>query len=78
MDPVIFTGRVPVDELKHDKPAEYAEFVEGVDPSVRSDRIKGPAKPWIGKVARIVGLTALGIGMTLIVLIIYTMVFGYR
>jgi len=78
MDPVIFTGRVPLDELKHDKPGEYEEFVEGVDPGVRSDRIKGPAKPWIGKVARIVGLTALGIGMTLIVLIVYTMVFGYR
>jgi len=77
MDPVIFTGRVPVDELKHDKPGEYAEYVEGLDPSVRSDRIKGPAKPWIEKVARIVGLTALGIGMTLIVLIVYTMVFGY-
>ena len=27
MDPVIFTGRVTVDELKYDKPAEYEQLV---------------------------------------------------
>ncbi len=27
MDPVIFTGRVPIEELKHDKPDEYEQLV---------------------------------------------------
>jgi cytochrome b subunit of formate dehydrogenase len=78
MDPVIFTGRVPVEELKHDKPGEYEEFVAGKSDEELKGRVKGPAKPWIEKAARIVGFTALGIGTTLIVLIILTMVFGYR
>jgi cytochrome b subunit of formate dehydrogenase len=78
MDPVIFTGRVPLDELKHDKPAEYEEFVAGGGPEETNERIKGPAKRRIERAARIVGFTALGIGLSLIFLIIYTMVFGYR
>ena len=28
MDPVIFTGRVTLEELKHDKPREYERMVE--------------------------------------------------
>ncbi|MCU0302794.1 MAG: cytochrome c3 family protein [Thermoanaerobaculales bacterium] len=78
MDPVIFTGRVPLDELRHDKPGEYEEFVEGADEAVLAQRVKGPAKRRIEKAARIVGFTALAIGLTLIFLIVYTMVFGYR
>ncbi len=78
MDPVIFTGRVPVDELKHDKPAEYEEFIEGADDDELAARIKGPAKPRFERAARIFGFTALGIGLTLIFLIVFTMVFGYR
>jgi hypothetical protein len=78
MDPVIFTGRVAIDELKHDKPAEYEEFVLGVGPEDANPRIKGPAKQRIERAARIIGFTALGIGLTLIALIVYAMVFGYR
>jgi cytochrome b subunit of formate dehydrogenase len=78
MDPVIFTGRVPLDELKHDKPREYEEFFHGRRGEDFGGRVKGPAKPWIDKAAKIIGFTALGIGLTLIFLIVYTMVFGYR
>jgi cytochrome b subunit of formate dehydrogenase len=79
MDPVIFTGRVPLDELKHDKPREYEEFFHARrEEDFDEGRIKGPAKPWIEKGARIFGFTALAIGLTLIALIVYTMVFGYR
>jgi cytochrome b subunit of formate dehydrogenase len=78
MDPVIFTGRVPIDELKHDKPGEYEVFVEGASEEQLRGKVKGPAKKRFEKAARIFGFTALGIGLTLIFLIVYTMVFGYR
>ncbi len=78
MDPVIFTGRVPLEELKHDKPGEYEEFVEQADDATRAARIVGPAHPRTERLFRIFGFTALGIGLTLIFLIVYAMVFGYR
>jgi hypothetical protein len=75
MDPVIFTGRVPLEELKRDKPREYEALVasgelEGhmVDPYPRK----------LERAFRIFGFTALGIGLTLIGLIIYSMLFGYQ
>jgi len=78
MDPVIFTGRVPLDELRHDKPDEYREFVEQADEDARAARIVGPASPKAERWFRIFGFSALGIGMTLIFLIVYTMLFGYK
>ena len=78
MDPVIFTGRVPLDELRHDKPGEYEVFIEGKSEADLVGIIKGPAKKRIEKAARVVGFTALGIGLTLIFLIVYAMVFGYK
>ncbi|MHC4606242.1 MAG: cytochrome c3 family protein [Planctomycetota bacterium] len=71
MDPVIFTGRVPLEELKHDKPEEYAELAGG-------DRLVAPVPQGIERAFRIFGFVALGIGLTLIFLICYTMIFGYR
>jgi cytochrome b subunit of formate dehydrogenase len=78
MDPVIFTGRVPLDELRHDKPAEYEEFVEQASDEERTRRIVGPAAPRTERLYRIFGFTALFIGLTLIALIVFTMLFGYR
>jgi cytochrome b subunit of formate dehydrogenase len=78
MDPVIFTGRVAVEELKHDKPAEYEEFIGNASPEELEQRITGPANPRLQRIAKIFGFTALTIGLTLIALIVYTMLFGYR
>jgi cytochrome b subunit of formate dehydrogenase len=78
MDPVIFTGRVPVDELAHDKPGEFEEFVENATDEERAERVVGPASERFAKTAKIFGFTALGIGLTLIFLIVYSMLFGYR
>ena len=78
MDPVIFTGRVAVDELRHDKPAEYDEFIANATPEELAQRITGRASPRLEKAARIFGFTALAIGLTLIALIVFTMFFGYR
>lgn len=78
MDPVIFTGRVPIDELKHDKPEEYKELMELIEKDPDTWRVAGPAAPGLEKFARIVGFTALFIGLSLIGLIIYAVIFGYR
>jgi len=78
MDPVIFTGRVGVDELKHDKPGEFEEFIAGATPEELAQRITGRASPRLEKAAKIFGFTALAIGLTLIALIVFTMFFGYR
>ncbi len=68
MDPVIFTGRITLEELQHDKPAEYEELV-------RSGRLEEHLVPPMGapveRAFRIFGFIALAIGLTLIVLIIY-------
>jgi len=74
MDPVIFTGSMPLDELMHERPREYENLVaEG-----RLDEIKcDPPPRWFFVVAHLFGLTALTIGISLIVAIIYTMLFVY-
>jgi len=75
MDPVIFTGRVPIEEYRHDKPAEYEELVRRgeldkylVDPMPKS----------VEKGFRAFGFLALTIGLTLVALIAYSMIWGYR
>jgi hypothetical protein len=78
MDPVIFTGRVSIDELKHDKPEEYKDLMELIEKDPDTWRVAGPAAPQLEKFARIVGFTALTIGLSLIGLIIYAVIFGYR
>ncbi|MEJ2086048.1 MAG: hypothetical protein P8Y44_10290 [Acidobacteriota bacterium] len=75
LDPVIFTGRMPVDELKYDKPGEYERLVERGE--LDQDVVE-PIPQSMERIARIIGFTALFIGLTLIALIIWTMLFGYR
>jgi cytochrome b subunit of formate dehydrogenase len=74
MDPVIFTGTMPLDELKHERPREYAQLVaEG-----KLDEVKVPPTPrWFFVVSHIFGFTALAIGLSLVVSIIYSMIFLY-
>jgi cytochrome b subunit of formate dehydrogenase len=75
MDTVIFTGRIPVEELKIDRPREYEEMIE-------ARKLKGklvePLPPVVVKGMRIFGATALTIGIILILLIIWAEIFGYR
>ncbi|MGA7616109.1 MAG: cytochrome c3 family protein [Thermoanaerobaculia bacterium] len=75
MDPVIFTGRVPVDELQYDKPGEYADLVEA---GTLEEHLVGPISKPLERMVRIFGFTALGIGLVLIGLIVYAMIFAYR
>jgi cytochrome b subunit of formate dehydrogenase len=74
MDPVIFTGTMPLEELMHERPREYAELVA----SGKLDEIKVPPTPrWFFVISHVFGFTALAIGLTLVVSIIYSMVFLY-
>jgi cytochrome b subunit of formate dehydrogenase len=74
MDPVIFTGTMPLDELKHERPREYAELVA----AGKLEEIKVPPTPrWFFVISHIFGFTALAIGLSLVVSIIYSMIFLY-
>ena len=75
MDTVIFTGRVPVEEMKQDRPREYQELV---DSRKLKKHLVEPLPPVIVKTARIFGTIALITGLILILLIIYAVIFGYR
>ena len=75
MDPVIFTGRVPLEELKRDKPLEYERMkAEGK----LEERLVEPLPKEFETAAKVFGFTMLGIGLTIVGLILYTMLFGYR
>jgi cytochrome b subunit of formate dehydrogenase len=75
IDTVIFTGGVPLEEFKHDRPREYRELVE--KGKLEEHFMPAPV-PLAVKLWRRFGFTALGIGLLLVVLIIYAMVFAYQ
>jgi len=75
MDPVIFTGLVPVDELKYDKPGEYQEMLESGE---LEKHLVGPYPRSKERGLKIFGAAALTFGLILLSLIVYTMLFGYR
>ncbi len=75
MDTVIFTGRMPVEELKHDRPREYRELIRSRQ--IRKHLVE-PLPPYVVRGLKIFGTVALFIGLALILLIIYAEVFGYR
>jgi cytochrome b subunit of formate dehydrogenase len=75
MDPVIFTGQIPVDELKFDKPGEYEAMVESGE---LDDHLEEPYPEAKVRGLKIFGALALTFGLVLLGLIIYTMLFGYR
>ena len=75
MDIVIFTGRMTVEELKEDKPAEFEALVA----SGELEKNLGEPYPLIViKSIRFFAWTALFIGFSIVVLIIYAMIFAYR
>jgi cytochrome b subunit of formate dehydrogenase len=76
MDMVIFTGTVPLNEYRKDRPEAYAELKRTGELGKRVVK-KGPA----GKreaVIRVFGFLFLTVGVVLIGLIIYSVLFGYK
>ncbi len=75
MDPVIFTGRMTLTELRHDKPKYYEELVAS---GKLEELLAEPPSPGFVKAIKVFGFTALAVGFTLVGLIIYAMLFAYR
>jgi cytochrome b subunit of formate dehydrogenase len=75
MDPVIFTGRVPVEELKEDRPREYEALLESGE---LERNLVDPLPSYVVRGFKIFGAVALTIGLGLILLIVWAEVFGYR
>ena len=75
MDMAMFTGRVPVDELARERPRQYEELVA----SGELEKHVVPEAPkefrfW----AAVFGTLALITGFTLVLFILWSMIFGYR
>jgi hypothetical protein len=75
MDTVIFTGRMSLEELKLERPREYKHLVK--THQLRKHLVV-PLPPAMERTARIFGTIALTVGISIILLIIYAEIFGYR
>ncbi|MFV2071458.1 MAG: cytochrome c3 family protein [Thermoanaerobaculales bacterium] len=78
MDPVIFTGQVSLEELKHDKPGEYDELMASGSAEEIEAKLVDPFPKRGERALKVFGFIALGIGLSLVALIVYAMLFGYR
>ena len=75
MDPVMFTGTVPLKEFRKERPQEYEELVKTGQLEGRLTRAKSAE---FFHMARIFGISALVLGLSLIALILYAMILGYK
>jgi cytochrome b subunit of formate dehydrogenase len=75
MDLVIFTGRMPVKELKRDKPGEYEKLLQN---GTLEQYLVEPYQPIVIRTVRIFAWTALAMGFSIVIWIIYAMLFSYQ
>ena len=75
MDIVVFTGRLPVEELKRDKPMEYQSLVES---GTLEENLDVPYPPIVIRTIRAFAWMALAVGFGIVLWIIYAMLFAYR
>ncbi len=75
MDTTIFTGRMKLAELKRDKPREYEALVARGE---LEERLAEPHPPIVVKTIRMFAWMALAVGFSIVVWIIYAMLFAYR
>jgi thiosulfate reductase cytochrome b subunit len=75
MDTVIFTGRMSLEELKEERPREYAEMLKSR--KLKKNLVQ-PLPPPIVRSMRVFATVALLLGLSIILLIVYAEVFGYR
>jgi cytochrome b subunit of formate dehydrogenase len=75
MDTVVFTGRVDIEELKNDKPDEYAQLVATGE---LEKNLVDPLPDVVVTAIRVFAWIALGVGLAIVAAIIYAMVFAYK
>ena len=73
LDTVMFSGRMPLEEFKHERPREYEDLVAR---GKLEHVLRDPMHALITRGAKILGLSAVTIGLILVALILYAMVFG--
>lgn len=76
MDTVVFTGVAPLDEYKKDRPWEY-EMLKRTG-ELRKRVLKSHITRRWDITIRVFGFLFLGIGVLLVALIIYSVIFGYK
>jgi len=75
LDTVMFSGRMPLEELKHERPREYEDLVAS---GKLEEYLADPMPLVITRGGKILGLLAVTVGLTLVVLIIYAMLVGHQ
>lgn len=75
MDIVVFTGRMTVEELKHDKPLEYEAMVAS---GKLDEHLVEAYPPIVLRAVKTFGWIALIVGFSIVIWIIYAMLFAYR
>ena len=75
MDTVIFTGHMPLAELKRDKPLEYESLVAS---GKLESNLEEPQPEIVVKTIRFFAWIALSIGFSIVIWIIYAMLFAYK
>jgi len=73
LDPVIFTGRMPLERFRHERPLEYQRMV---DTGTLDDHIVGPPSEALTRLAHVFGFAALALGVWLAVLIFRALLGG--
>ena len=76
MDTVIFTGLVPLEEFKETRPREYEEMKKSG--KLKKVLVKQDLNPRWERTVKIFGSLFLAIGITIVILIIYSVLFGYK
>ena len=75
MDTVVFTGQMAVAELRRDKPREYDELVAS---GSLEEHLEQPHPEVVVHAIRIFAWAALTVGFSVVVWIIYAMIFAYK
>jgi cytochrome b subunit of formate dehydrogenase len=75
MDTIVFTGRMPLAELRRDKPREYATLLASGE---LEKHLAEPHPAIVVKAFRTFAWVALATGFSIILWIIYAMLFAYR
>ena len=76
MDTVIFTGLVPFEEFKKDRPREYKELKDSG--RLKKVMVKKESQSWYYNIIRTFGFLFLSFGLILVAFIIYSMLYGYK
>ncbi len=75
MDITVFTGRMPLEELERDKPREYEELVAS---GKLEEKMEEAYPAIVTRTIRAFAWAALAVGFSIVLWIIYAMLFAYR